>query len=78
MSAGGGVGYREGRSGLIVVVVVVDDRLVVLTELLILDDFVDVDREIRVVDRDGRSGSWIFNLSSLMTFLVSTSVDGVP
>ena len=38
LSAGGGVGYREGRSGRAVV-----DERVVLTELLVLDDLVEVD-----------------------------------
>jgi hypothetical protein len=45
---------------------------------MVLDDFVEVDREVREADRDGWSGSWIFNLSSLVIFLVSTSVGGVP
>ena len=69
MSAGGGVGYREGRSGLIAVV----DVLVVLTELLALDDLVEVDWEVR---GDDWGGSWIFSFSSLTMSLDSTLIEG--
>ena len=56
--------------------VIVDERVVLMVvELLVLmDDFVTVDWEVRESDRGGGSGSWIFNLSSREMFLVSISV----